>query len=70
MAADIGFLRTEERVNIWLPHVRYGKEAGCKRFMEAVLWMARVVLLCHVQARVIVILRGVDGEELLGVNPE
>jgi hypothetical protein len=52
------------------PTLRYGKEAGCKRFMEAVLWMARVVLLCHVQARVIVMLRGVDGEELLGVNPE
>jgi len=30
----LAFLQTEDRVNI-------GKEAGCKRFIEAVLWMAR-----------------------------
>ena len=30
----LAFLQTEDRVNI-------GKEAGCKRFIEAVLWIAR-----------------------------
>jgi len=33
----LAFLQTEDRVNI-------GKEAGCKRFIEAVLWMALVPL--------------------------